>query len=97
MICVLPVTINCAIVVVAKLESPLKVILPFAISVARVEVLVTVKFAMVEVARVAMLVNCTAPLAIKVFNVDVFVTVRLLTVEVAKLEIPLTVKFSAIV
>jgi len=59
-----------------KIGKSVKVILPFAISVARVEVLVTVKFAMVEVARVAMLVNCTAPLAIKVFNVDVFVTVR---------------------
>ena len=77
---------------VAKLESPLKVILPFAISVARVEVLVTVKFAMVEVARVAMLVNCTAPLAIKLFKVDVLVTVRLAIVVVASADTPLTVK-----
>ena len=44
---------------VAKLESPLKVILPFAISVARVEVLVTVKFAMVEVA------NCEMPMTFR--------------------------------
>ena len=64
----MPVTNHLRDVVVAKLESPLKVILPLAINVARVEVLVTVKFAMVEVARVVMLVNCTAPLAIKVFK-----------------------------
>ena len=92
-----PVTVSCAIVVVAKLALPVKVVLPLATNVDKVEVFVTVKLAIVVVAKVAMLVNCTAPLAIKVFKVEVFVTVRLLMVEVAKLEIPFTVKFPAII
>lgn len=93
LICEFPVTVNSAMVVVAKFEFPLNVTLPLASSDARVVVLVTVKFAMVVVAKVAMLVNCTTPFAIKVFKVDVLVTVRLLIVEVANADMPLTVRF----
>ena len=68
-ICELPVTISWAMVVVAKLEVPLKATLPFAIKLFKVDVLVTVKFAIVEVA------NCEIPATFKLlFNVVAPVT-----------------------